>query len=242
MNMKKVLLSCFLICMFIVMSNQNVKAQEFYYQNEFGVELTEQEYNFYTEMYWDGYQNYVTKEDYNNLLSINIFDKDIEKKTFVNYQISRSASVTSNSRTLSIAKSCSTNCVISLVNTWNGKPSVKSYDVFGVRLNGVSLVSKNNALVTGSDYSKSYSANKTFDNGFGYSILVPNVDNVKATVTFITTKGGTIYGSYQHAVNQITESTSKQYTIGAGGYGGVFKFTGSAKNVYDSAPGVDISV
>ena len=35
---------------------------------------------------------------------------------------------------------------------------------------------------------------------------------------------------------------SNQYTIGVGGYGNVFQFIGTARNVYDNAPGVDISL
>ncbi len=241
MKFNRVLAGC-LICVLGASNLVKVNAQENYYENVQGVKLTEKEYNFYTNMYWEGYQEYITVDDYETFKKMDVFDKEIDKKIVSNSPLTRTTSVTSNNRVLSITKVCSTNCVFSLVNSWNSKPTIRSYDVIGVRLKGVKLVSKNGVLVTGANYSKKYDSAKSFDNGFGYSILLPNVENIRTTLTFTTTKGGTVYGSYQHAISNTTESISKQYTIGLGGYGGVFNFTGTAKNIYDKAPGVDISV
>lgn len=71
---------------------------------------------------------------------------------------------------------------------------------------------------------------------------MPNESNVIATITFTTTKGGTVYGSYQHAMRNTTENISKQYSINENGFGRVFDFTGTARNIYDNAPGVDMVV
>lgn len=228
----------------IVLFSKNVNAQGIYYQNDLGVILSKQEYEFISNMYWDGYQEYLTLEDYNEFKDMNLFDKPIEKvtKEIEDVPLTRGASVTSHLRTLTIAKSCSDTCVLSLVTKWNGTPTIKSYDVFGARVTGVSTTNIKNALVSGDNYGKTYSNPKSYSNGFGYSVLVPNVGNVKTSVTFITTKGGTVYGSYQHAMRNTTEAVSRQYTIGLGGYGRVFNFTGSALNIYDNAPGVDIQV
>lgn len=220
---------------------QDVSAKEIYYTNDLGVVLDFQEYNFISNMYWEGYQEYITPEDYDEIKEMDLFDKEIEKEV-INFPITRGASVTSNLRTLSIAKSCSSTCMISLVNKWNGTPTVKSYDVIGARVNKVTISSVKNALVSGENYAKTYSNPQLFSNGFGYSILVPNVSNVKTSVTFVTSKGGTIYGSYQHAMSNTTEAISKSYTIGVGGYGRVFNFEGTARSVYEDAPGVDLSV
>ncbi len=224
--------------------NTTVYARENYYQNENGVILTKQEYDFISNMYWNGYQNYLTLDDYNYIASLNVFDKEISKKTeeFIDAPLTRGSSVTSNLRTLTIAKACSDTCMVTLVNKWNGTPTIKSYDVFGVRVNGVEILDIRNALVSGTNYGKSYSNPKVSNNGFGYSVLVPNVGNVKATVTFVTTTGGRIYGSYQHAIKNTTEAVSKQYTIAVGGYGKVFQFTGTARSIYENSPGVDIEV
>lgn len=222
-------------------SFQNVYAKEIYYTNDLGVELNFEEYEFISNMYWEGYQEYITVEDYNEIKEMELFDKEVEKIE-TNLAISRSASVTSKLRTTSIAKSCSSSCMISLVTSWNGIPTVKSYDVTGARVKGVTISSIKNALVSGKDYYKSYSNPQVFNNGFGYSILVPNNSNLKITLTFITTKGGTVYGSYQHAMSNTTEIISKNYTIGAGGYGNVFHFNIKAKSIYDDANGVNTNV
>lgn len=228
----------------MMLFSNSVNAQEIFYQNDLGVTLSKQEYEFISNMYWEGYQEYLTLDDYNEFKSMNLFNRSVEKvtKEIVDVSLMRGASVTSHLRTLTIAKSCSDTCVISLVNKWIGTPTIKSYDVFGARVTGVSINNIKNALVTGDNYGKSYSNPKSYDNGFGYSVLVPNVGNVKASVTFFTTRSGTIYGSYQHAMRNTTEAVSKQYTIGLGGYGKVFNFTGSALDIYDNAPGVDIQV
>lgn len=222
----------------------NVNAQEIYYQNDLGVALSKQEYEFISNMYWEGYQEYLTLDDYNEFKNMNLFTQSIDKTTKIieDIPLTRGASVTSNLRTLTISKSCSNACVIVLVSKWNGTPTIKSYDVFGARVNGVAIQEIKNALVSGDNYGKTYSNPKTYYNGFGYSVLVPNVGNVKTSVTFITTTGGTIYGSYQHAMRNTTEAVSRQYTIGLGGYGNVFNFTGSARDIYENSPGVDIQV
>lgn len=169
--------------------------------------------------------------------------KKFKKKEIVNYlPFERSSSVTSNLRTTTIAKSCSDKCLVSLVTSWNGMPYIKSYDVVGVRVSNSNITNIQGALVTGNNYGKSYSNPQVSNNGFGFSILLPNVNNVKVSVTFNTLKGGTAYGSYQHAMSNTTEYVSKQYTIGAGEYGNVFRFTGTARPVYDNASGVDISL
>ncbi len=222
----------------------NVNAQEIYYQNDLGVTLSKQEYEFISNMYWEGYQEYLTLDDYNEFKNMNLFNQSIDKTTKIieDIPLTRGASVTSNLRTLTISKSCSNTCVVTLVNKWIGTPTIKSYDVFGVRVNGVSITNIRNVLVSGDNYARTYSNPVVHNNGFGYSVLVPNVGNVRASLTFVTTTGGIVYGSYQHAMRNTTEAVSKQYTIGLGGYGNVFNFTGSAREIYENSPGVDIQV
>ncbi len=239
MQKKKLFL---ILLMGIFSFNVKVNAGEIFYQNENGVILTENEYNFFSEMYWKGYQEFLTQEDFIELKKLNIFEQQIEKKEWLDAPISRNNTVTSNLRQLTISKACSQECVLTLVTSWIGSPFIKSYDVVGARIANSSLTSVRSALVSGTNYGKSYSNSQTFNNGFGYSILLPNVSNLKITLTFTTTKGGTAYGSYQHANTNTSELISKQYTIGAGEYGNVFHFNGNARTVYDNAPGVDISL
>lgn len=222
------------------MSIQRADAMDYYYKNEHGVILSEYEYQYLSQMYWEGYQENLTKDIYDLMKQMNIFNNKLQKNITTNYPITRGSVVTSNLRTLSISKSCSNTCMISLAMEWLGTPTIKSYDVMGARLENTSISRLINTVVSGKNYSKSYTNFKSFGNGFGISILVPNVDNVKTATTFITTNSGTIYGSYQHAKRNITEAVSKNYTIGLGGYGNVFHFNSNAVGVYDDAPGVSI--
>ena len=223
----------------LILTIKQVYANTIFYENDNGVKLTQKEYDYISNLYWDGYQQYLTPNDYDVFKEMNFFDKKIEKQT-INLPISRSTSVTSHMRTLSIAKSCNSNCVVSLVEAWNGTPTIKSYDVIGARISGGEITNIMKTIVTGNNYSQSYNDYQKNGNGFGVSVLVPNVDNIKTIVTFMTTTNGEIFGSYQHAMKNISKSVSEQYIIGAGGYGNVFNFRFGATGVYDGAPGVSI--
>ena len=219
-----------------------MNAESNYFINEIGVRLSEEEYTFFSKMYWEGYQELLSQEEYLQIKDMNLFDQEIEKITYTNYPMSNGSSVTSNLRTLSISKACNSSCYNTLVTTWNGSPFIKSYDVMGARLNGPSLLTLNNLIITGDSYYKSYTNPKKFNNGFGYSFQLPNDSNIRVTTSFTTTLGGTVYGSYQHAMSNTNLLVSNQYTIGTGGYGNVFQFSGAARNVYDNAPGVNINL
>ncbi len=145
--------------------------------------LNEEEYNFFSEMYWDEYQEYLLKED---------FEQPIEKQEIVVSNLSR----------FTLSKACSQVYVLTLVTAWTESSFINSYDVVGARVADASLTSVRSALVTGTNYAKTYSIPQTFNKG--NSILVSNIENSKVILTFTTTKSGTAYGSYQHAVFNIT--------------------------------------
>lgn len=71
---------------------------------------------------------------------------------------------------------------------------------------------------------------------------MPSGSNIIINQTFSTTKNGTIYASYQHAISNTSLSTSQNYTFSNLGYGRVFLFNGSARNIYDAMNGVDINI
>ena len=123
-----------------------------------------------------------------------------------------------------------------------GVPFIKSYDVIGARVENSNIKSISTTRVTGTNFIKSYNNPQRFNDGFGFSILLPNAGSLKVTTTFTTSKSGIVYGSYQHAMSNTSDYVSKQYTIGMGEYGNVFRFTGNARTIYDNAPGVDIQL
>lgn len=241
------------IFMFIVLgtllmwfSHDNVSAltseKNIYYTNKYQVQFTEQEYNFFSNMYWDGYQEFITQEEFNNIKNLNLFNSKIEKKSItINPDImTRATTITEKSRTITISRSCSSNCLVSLVTHWNSIPTVKSYDVVGARLSNSTLKTINKAMVTGNNYSKQYTSYNKKGNGFGYSIKVPNTSNVRITVSFTTSFGGKAFGSYQHSNSNISETTSQLYNISEDGSGNVFKFYGAAIGKFDNANGVNV--
>ena len=79
--------------------------------------------------------------------------------------------------------------------------------------------------------------------GFGVSIGLPKYgSSMIINQTYRVNKGGTIYASYQHAKSTISLANSKNYTLSHAGFGGVFKFSGVAVNIYDQMSGVSIIV
>ena len=59
-------------------------------------------------------------------------------------------------------------------------------------------------MVTGTGYGQAYYTNgsefQQFSTGFGYSVKLGNANNLKITTSMYTEPGGTVYGSYQHAM------------------------------------------
>ena len=243
MPMKKVgLFSLILLLSFLSISN--VYAEKIYYTNSYGVNFTEKQYKYFTDMFWDGYQTSVTQDEFNKVQLLNLFESTIEKEKILIpiESFEKGPSLTQNGRTTTISKSCSTQCLVTLNTTWNTTPTIQSWDVTGVRISGTSLGLINTAKVYGSGYFTTYSTPKVFTNGFGYSVDLPNTSNIKVSISFYAGLGGTIYGTYQHAMSNTTEPISKLYTINSTGYGGVFSFSGSAIGIYDGAGGVNISL
>ena len=87
-----------------------VSAKENYFTNKNGVSLSEKEYVFFSEMYWEGYQKILTQEEYLQIKDMDLFEQEIKKETYTNYSTARGSSVTSNLRTLLITKACNSTC------------------------------------------------------------------------------------------------------------------------------------
>jgi len=225
--------------------------EEVYYTNSYGVEFSEKEYNFFTEMMWDGYQEVVTQEDFDKVYEFGLFDSKVEKESIV--QVStpenylRGSQLTEKGRTLIIAKSCNSYCYISVSATWNYAPNVRSYDVIGARYAGTSLHQNNSTYVISSNGTTAVpdSNRQNFTTGFGVSAQLPSTgSNLVVGTSFYVNyvSGAVIYGAYEHAAAPVTLSTSKLYYISPYGQGNVLYFTGIAASVYDDCNGVYITL
>ena len=248
MCVKKIVYLAFFCMMFVGISN--VKAST-YYTNTKGVNFDKQQYDFISEIYYDGYQDIMTQADLDKMIDKGVIGSEVHKYTLdedgiINDNL-RSTSVYFGGRTLVIGVGCtSTICLTTLSAQWGGTPSIQSWDVIGFRTYNMTGVDPNLASIAGTGYSATYYTTstqyKSFTNGFGYSVKLGNSSNLGITTSMYSNAGGTAYGSYQHATVDVSLNTSKSYTIGIGGYGSVFHFNGSAYGVYDAAPGVSKAV
>ena len=221
----KYLLFSFLNFIFLI---SITNASEYYYINDNGVSLNQEEYKYVISMFSTEFVNSMTLEDYNNIIVNNDISSNIEVKKVEQLISPCNTEFSSGNKTLYIAKSCSSGqCLISLTLKWNSVPSIKSYDVFGSRFDGsIDYVIKPITKVTTDE--KSYN--------------VYDVNYFVITQYFTVSGSGTIYSSYQHAKKGINESQSKKYNISQSGYGNVFNFENSVKDYYDAMNGVFINL
>lgn len=224
--------------------------EEISYINGNGIELTKKEYEFVNEFYGGDFFNNMTQEDYEWIEDLHINTSDIEIETIYsnefdgNFAQPYGTSFATNSKKISIAKSCNSICTIMTNLTWLTNPTIRSFDLIGARLVNTSLA--NNTITTkitssnGTEYS---SNNKILSNGLGTSVKLPSgATNIIVQQKFFTKLGGTVYASYQHSTSNISLQTSLCFSIGVNGYGNVFVFYSDAIGKFDQMNGVNINL
>ncbi len=145
---------------------------------------------------------------------------------------------------------------VSLTAAWKGSPAVRSFDVIGLRFDGADVrngsqwgeqVYSENGKYTTITYVWNGTNIKRFSNGFGISMNVVNNENLQSLVMTIEcditpTKNYTdVYGSYQHAVTNVTLEESHNYELDGGGLGYVFNFPLKISQKYDGMGGIQIN-
>lgn len=242
MKVKKLFILTFLLS-FFAFSN-TIYASENYFINNNNVVLTKEEYDFLSKIYWEGFQETMTVNDYNYIFfDDNIVNCEIITETY--YPITPFSTVhTTQSKSLRVSKvSSSSNTLVTVNLAWLKSPVIRSYDVIGANLNGLKLVSNPNTYVYYDNNRVNYSYAKVLSNGFGTSIKLPNSgNNISITQTYILNGSGKLYASYQHATENVSLSNSKNYSISISGYGNVFLFNSSVRNKYDAMGGVSITI
>lgn len=236
--MKKIFL--FIILMFVGVISVN--AESIYYTNKYNVSFTEEQYNFFTNMYYEGYQEYVTLDDFNYFDGYAINTGEVYSSYATLDVMSLAESVTGTKKSLKISKVTGASGVyITLVADWFQNPTTKSNDVMGARLVSVSLLDTPITKMINSSGSNTFTNIDKFSNGFGQTFLLAGSD-IKITQTYKVSSGGTVYASYQHATKSISAANSRKYTLSSNGYGNVFKFNTSVSSYYDNSTGVSVSV
>ena len=248
--MKKiVMLLLAVLCVFGI--TKNVYAEEVYYTTQNGIELTREEYEFLTTFYGPGYLNIMTQDMYDEFVEEDLINSDVEIKTYsvsslplLNPGIQpNSTSHSTPYKTVQIGRAClPTYCIMSLKNTWHVSPNVRSWDNIGAYLDGVSLIQHNHTYVDSTAGTIPFT-NLITTNGIGNSVELPATgENITINMAFNVTRGGIVYGSYQHAMQTTTLANSQNYTLDILGYGNVFSYYGTAIGIYDGMNGVDITV
>lgn len=227
----------------------NVRADEVYYTNSHGVSLTEEQYNFLTELHFEGYQDYITEATHNKYLSMGLYDEKVTKEVIEDFDDTGNSLYgtlhETTAKRLELAYACGGNrCTMATTAEWKGTPRIISYDVIGSYLYGnLTRLSTPITYLYWSGQTIEFTDRVYSGNGYGCTALLQNssVNMIVAQDVDIRVDGsGTFYSSYQHATKRITLETSKKYTTGFGGYGGVFFFYGSAVGVYDQMAGVNV--
>lgn len=224
---------------------KTVYAQEIVYTNDHNVSFTEAEYNYFSEIYWDGIQKFITQDHKNMFSDIDFEHVTVDKRSLC-YKRKEPLRDNTYEATyydeITIAKSCGLLCKISTSARWLGEPSVKSHDVMGSLLNGPTRLGNPGTIIVGDDKSYPPSTVVYDTDGFGAVFQLPDAKQISIAQTFTYKGNGVVFASYQHALTPINLAHAQEFNIGIAGYGSVFAFYGNAVGVYDAGPGVYITV
>jgi len=221
----------------------NVLAEGGYYQNQNGVSMTESEYKFITDFYFDGYQDYVTKENYETVKELMKGQIEIKEYNEENIVKPYGTSFSTPSKTVKIASSCASDCTINISATWANNPVVKSYDLLGGFLRETSLISVGQArMFYDGTIAYATETNKQ-NNGVSATYKLPTTnEKLSFNLDFKVERTGRVNGSYQHAKMNVSLTNSRKYTFSNSGFGGVFLFNSGVGSYYDAMSGVSINL
>lgn len=237
----------------IAFVGKNVEAKEVYYTNSSGVEFTKEQYDFYTYLTHEGFQEYVTQD---MLEEVNWDDLDSMDVKVVRMCTKEPSNMGSTSQPqqdnlffkteykgIMIGKYCNkVTCRVTTDVEWYGEPNVKSHDVIGAFLDGPTRLTEASTVITSSTTGSYEEITIYEDDGFGAVFQVPTGDDVTITQTFLYSGTGTIYSTYQHAKEGISYENAQKFHIAFSGFGNVLDFYGKAYDIYDKMPGVCIDV
>ena len=222
-----------------------VNAQEIVYTNDKNVSFTEAEYNYFSEIYWDGIQKFITQEHKDMFSDIDFEHVAVDKRSLC---YKRKEPLRDNTYAgtyydeITISKSCGILCRISTAVNWLGEPSVKSHDVLGSLLSGPTRLGNPGTIIVGDNNSYPPDAVVYDTDGFGVVFNLPNAQSINIAQTFTYTGTGLVFATYQHALTPINLAHAQEFNINISGYGSVLQFYGNAFGVYDAGPGVYITV
>lgn len=144
---------------------------------------------------------------------------------------------------------------LTVYTQWLITPVTQSYDVTAMRIedgyvvdgtqDGTQMYIKNGTMGY-VQYSPNGTNIRKSDNGFGISMNLVNggtefETDISADVV-ATSQYAMAYGTYQHAVTDVTLDESQSYFISHNGFGDVVNFATGVQNKYDGMAGVSVSL
>lgn len=144
---------------------------------------------------------------------------------------------------------------LTVYTQWLIVPVTQSYDVTAMRVEDAYVVEgtqtglqvyRKNGTIGSVNYSPNGTNIRKEDDGFGISMNLVNdatyyETEISANVV-ATSQYAKAYGTYQHAVTDVTLDESQSYTISHNGFGYVVNFATGVQNLYDRMNGVSISL
>lgn len=144
---------------------------------------------------------------------------------------------------------------IEIKNEWLSLPKTRSFDVLALRVDAPSVTISPESIRAKQIWDGKNEVNydstgdhvKKASKGIGVSMNLSNKAKEsivsELNVTFLSGKDPfKVYGSYQHAKENVSLKTSKKYTISKDGYGNVIKFKDTVKDKYDGMKGINIKL
>ena len=224
----------------------SIKAEECSITNNEGVEIPCDFYEALREYYSDNFLSFMTQNEYDQIKNNDIDDIEVitynEENPFISgRENGRGTYFETAYKQLRITRNGN---FINANLLWVQNPVTRSYDVFGIRFYGPTIIGtplfREYYTLNGSTHSSSNYSRKDFTNGFGISVKLPNYSELESDITFTYSGSGVIYASYQHAITNVSLTQSKKYTLSSSGYGSVLLFNTDIQPKYDNMTGVSI--
>ena len=121
----------------------NVNAREVtYYINRNEVSFTKMQYDYFSKMFYEGYQDLIDQETFNSYSEDEMNPEHVETN-YLEIPMPIGTSIETTAKKLKISKAATTSAStrIATVLNWKGSPTIRSYDVMGSYLDGTQLLS-----------------------------------------------------------------------------------------------------
>lgn len=252
--MKKKILSVMIFTLSLCTMGNVQAEEEPYFVTYGGVELTEYQYNTLVDILSEERVKTITEEDYNALhvermiegkYSYKTEEYEIEDPTF-SWGIEPYVYHETASKKLTLTKACTSDfCSMSATIYWKKAPSVKSYDVIGIRFDNTTLYSTSTTFYsrTSGNITTTYDKKITSSNGVAFIKKVSSgIEYMVLDANLENTYNGIVFASYQHATSSVTLAQASNFEFKGTGYGAVFLWPMSIRTKYDQMGGVNITL